>query len=215
MTRHFIIIVVFLTLKINAYGQIFKGATTDKGHPRTCTLKINPDSSVVLVYYSKANESYTQYLGKIVRKKDSLFHVSAKMTFGTFGVIWLPTINRNTLVVHDTNFFSITPLIFDIFKPVKIIYANGQSIDYLSPERLIPLDKKAFNQKKGCNYYYIQTNAKDIFTNQKLTFKCDYGTSLSFINGDSVEFDIIVLKNKAWSVDNPSSQIEHFTLIKK
>ena len=67
------------------YAQVFKGRTDPKtkGSVSYCELKINPDSSVYLVFHSNFNESYSEYKGSIKKVNDTLFSIYAVSFFYT------------------------------------------------------------------------------------------------------------------------------------
>lgn len=218
--RQLFIILTLIHSTLLSFGQIFNGTSTDKMKSYNCSLKINKDSSVVFIYNTKENETYGEHFGTIKKVNDSVFHISATMTFGKFDNIRQYTESVDTHIVNDTDYFGINTTYIEPTDTVCIKYCNGQTnyfvpVDKQGKNIAFPLDKKLFNKNSRSNFYTVIIKRKNVITRLPLTFKVKYGSSASFESGEKLEFNIVIKNNNLWSTDKPVLQTGHFKLTKK
>lgn len=195
------------------FSQTYTGQSRDKRDGYSCSLKIQADSSVLFIYSRGANETFAEYSGNIKKINDSLYHVSATMTFGKFDIMRLYTVpddgkpSPGDYVTIDSSFLR-------LFGPVSITYANGLSKNYNEPGPFL-LDTKLFNKKAGSDFYTISTSSTNKITGRRLSFYTRADSSPEFERGDQLEFSL-VLKGNTWSSSgNRPPQTGHFRMTKK
>ena len=177
-------------------GQIYTGTSLNKLKDYSCSLKINSDSSVLFIYHTELNETYGEHSGRISKINDTLYQVSASLTFGKFDVMRLYTVNTFTNKVNDTDYLCIKPIFDKLLAPIVIEYLSGKTVDYkYSESGCFALDKKLFNQSKSSNYYLLQSSMIDKISRNKLVFKVRFGSSPSFESGETTNFKIVIKDN--------------------
>jgi len=77
-----------------AYTQVYNSKKASKGYGQfgICELKLSKDSSVIIVLHDSANLNYVEYLGRIEKVDDTLFHIWAISRFWVF----------NSFISHDS-----------------------------------------------------------------------------------------------------------------
>jgi hypothetical protein len=213
MRRQLFMLAIFIGLRISLFGQIFTGTSTDKYR---CEISIaigHGDSNAVFKYNLDNNVVYAEYYGKIKKIKDSLYHISARMYIGQF---FMKSINADTLYIQiDTANVS-------RYDNIVVIYANGKRTELRTQDNgkkisliKFAFDKKLFNRTMRNNSISLSyTKCVECFF-PHLICKIPYGSSASFEAGDKIELDIIMFKDKLWTVDTSPLQTGHFKLTKE
>lgn len=198
-----------------SFGQTFIGKKSDKLKRYNCTFRINKDSSINFVYSRDFNGVYGEHIGTIKKLNDTLFRVSATMTIGQF---------YTRSFDNDAIYIQLDSTIARQLNKISIEYTDGKTRKHFQgydrkgkPIRMlkIPVDKNLFNENKGTDYVTIIINRKNFLTDNFLTFKIPFGSSVSFTSGQKIEFDIAIKNNKLWTVGQPPLQTGHFKLDKK
>lgn len=198
-----------------SFGQTFSGKQLEFSKSYNYSFRINKDSSVNFIYAKEFNGVYGDHYGSIKQINDTLFSVSATMTIGQF---YMKTFNNDTIYIQlDSNIARQLDII-------QIEYSDGKTRKQLqgydrmgNPIRVlkVPVDKKLFNEKKGMDFVTITINRKNFLTDNFLSFKIPYGSGASFTSGQKIIFDVVIKRNKLWTVGQPPLQTGHFKLDKK
>lgn len=195
------------------FSQTYTGRSVDKRDGYACSLKILPDSSVLFIYSRGLNETFAEYAGSIKKRNDSLYHVSATMTFGKFDIMRLYALSDDGKP-SPGDYVTIDSAFLRLFGPVSIIYANGLSKKYNEPGPFL-LDTKLFNHKTGSDFYTISTSTTHKITGKKLSFYTNSRSSPEFERGDHLAFDLVLKGNTYSSSGNTPPQTGHFRMTKK
>jgi hypothetical protein len=197
MIRKAIFVLFFFILHYFVKGQIYIGTSLNNAKEYHCYLKINTDSTIVFVYHTKQNEIYGEYVGRIYKSDDTLFRITATMSFGKFDIMRLYTRDTNSYVLNDTDYFCINSNYYQVLNPIKIKYSNGQIVDFdYEKQNCLVLDRRYFNKTKGSDYYFLLSNKVEEFTKEPLSFIERFGSVPSFENGETIEFKIIIKDDK-------------------
>lgn len=207
------ITLLLLLFGIPLFSQTYTGQSRDKRDGYSCSLKIQADSSVLFIYSQGLNETFAEYSGIIKKRNDSLYHVSATMTFGKFDIMRLYVIPDDGKP-SPGDYVTIDSTFLRLFGPVSIIYANGLSKKYNEPGPFL-LDTKLFNKKAGSDFYTISTSTTNKITGKKLSFYTSVNSSPDFEHGDHLEFYLVLKGNTLSSSGNPPQQTGHFRMTKK
>jgi hypothetical protein len=211
MSKQLLIILTFVLTNTFVVGQIYTGISDDKYQ---ILLQINKDSSVNYSY-SREQEFYSEHIGTIRKINDTLFHISATMTFGNDMVLSLYTYDTISHVTNDTDYFC-----FNYPDTVILKYANGLTKNYFpyskqGKDPCFVLDKKLFNEKSGSNYYTVTFKRKNIITGQPLTFKLGQHSGLSILSGQKIDFDVIIKNNNLRTINGYLLQTKDFKIKRK
>ncbi len=205
----------------DARGQIFTGSNVSKANPLyDFALKINTDSSIVFTFCTKENSTYAEYLGRIKKRNDTLFHISASMALGKFDCMRLEWVDPKTHVVNDTIYFGLDSAARKLIHVTGGKYANGRSIPYndkaSNGSTYTALDRKYLNGIPGLNYYTIITSTNDKITGKPLTFKVSFNSQPGFYSGDKAEeLDLVIKGSNIYTIGRPLMQTGHFKLTQK
>lgn len=185
--------------------QLYKGYSTSGGY--LCYLKISPGNKVLFTYQNEGNDSYGEHSGTIKAINDSTYHVSSKLTFGAF--VFKP-INRDSLWISVD-----PPSLID----KNTILARYENEDLMTGRKTnktgmtFVIDDRLFNEYIPA---YILTDHTHPITGEGLTITASYGCAYSFVEGDPVEFDIVISGNSLYTIgDDDALQTGHFRLKKQ
>lgn len=204
---------LLLLFSARLFSQTYAGQSKNKHAGYSCSLKIQPDSSVLFIYSRGLNETFAEYAGSIKKRNDSLYHISATMTFGKFDIMRLYVIPDDGKP-SPGDYVTIDSAFLRLFGPVSIIYANGLSKKYNEPGPFL-LDTKLFTKKTGSDFYTISTSTTNKITGKKLSFYTHVNSSPEFERGDHLEFYLVLKGNTFSSSGNPPPQIGHLRMTKK
>ena len=214
-----IILILILTIvcfNITINGQIYSGASDNNDQ---ILFQINKDSSIKFIYYQELG-IYAEHIGYIQKINDSVYHISATMSFANYLTLTLYTYDTVTGVTNDTDYFHISRPFISQDDTVIIKYANGQTRNYIpydnqGNEVNFVLDKKLLNDKPKSNYYTVIFKRKNEITGQPLTFILGQHTGMSYLSGIKLDFDVIIKNNNLWSKNGYELPTGHFKLKKK
>ena len=209
--KNLVILLTLILVNIVALGQTFVGTSTDLYN---CTIRINKDSTINLIYDIENNSVYGEYLGTIKQVNDTLFHILATMTIGQF---YMKTFYEDTLYIAIDSTIALE------LDKISIRYTNktskhfagydkqGQPIDLLK----IPVDKKIFNRQKGTDIVTIIINRKNFLSDNFLTFEIPFGSASSFTKGQQEDFYVVFKNGQLYTTKNKPLQTGHFKLNRK
>lgn len=185
--------------------QLYKGYS-DRGD-YLCYLKISPGNRVLFTYQNEGNDSYGEHSGTIKAINDSTYHVSCKLTFGAF--VFKP-LNLDSLWISVD-----PPSLIDKNR----ILARYENEDLMTGRKTsktgitFAIDDRLFNEYTPA---YILTDHTHPITGEGLTIKTSYGCAYSFVEGDPVEFDIVISGDSLYTIgDDTGLQTGHFQLKKQ
>lgn len=169
--------------------QLYKGYSRSGGY--LCYLKISPGNKVLFTYQNEGNDSYGEHAGTIKAINDSTYHVSCKLTFGQF--VFKP--------------FSLDSLWISVDPPSlidkKTILARYENEDLMTGRKTsktgitFVIDDRLFNEYTPA---YILTGHTHPITGEGLTIKASYGCAYSFVEGDQVDFDVVLSGDSLYTV---------------
>ncbi len=201
---------------IFSFGQTFVGTSTDRMKAYNCTIHINKDSTVYFIYNTDKNGVYADYVGRIKKIDDTLFHISATMRIGQF---YMKSFRKDTIYIQLDSTIART------LDKIQVEYSDKQTRKQLKGyDRLghsiellkIPIDKNLFNEKKGTDFIEISVNRKHLLIDKFLSFRIPFGSAASFTKGQKEDFFVIIKNGQLYTTTNPPLQTGHFKLrIKK
>lgn len=189
----------------------FKTEQTFKGYSETghylCYLRISPDHKVIFTYETEGNFVYGEHTGTIKALNDSTYRVNCKLTFGQF-VCKAPTLDSLTIFIDP-------PSLIDK-KSILVQYENEALMSNGKTNKsgvVFAFDPNLFNEYTPA---YILTDHTNPITGNALTIKASFGSAYEFVQGDKVEFDIVLSGDSLYTIkEDPVLQTGPFRLKKQ
>lgn len=182
--------------------QLYKGYS--KSGFYLCYLKILPGNKVIFTYQNEGNSSYGEHTGTIKTINDSTFHVSCKLTFGQFACK-APALDTFSIFVDP-------PSLIDK-KSILVQYENEELMTKPKITKTglaFAFDDQLFNEYTPA---YILTDHMHPITGEALKIKASFGSGYDFVQGDQVEFDIVISGDSLYTIgDDAAFQTGHFKL---
>jgi hypothetical protein len=170
--------------------QTFKGYS-ESGH-YLCYLKIYPDNKVVFTYETEGNEIYGEHSGTIKAVNDSTFHVSCTLTFGQFVC--------KAITLDSLNILVDSPSLIDK-KSIMVQYENEELMKNRRMNKrgvAFAFDPNLFNDDTPA---HILTDHTNPITGNALTIKAVFGSAYDFVQGDQVDFDIVISGDSLYTIE--------------
>lgn len=178
-------------------GQVFTGNTIDKEYK--CSLKINPDSSIIFIYDDPRGYAFGEHEGTIHKFNDTLFHITCTLTYGQFIQM---SLNSDTICIQ------IDEPVLKLIDSVTVKYKNGQEKNFL-----ITKNSRHICFRTDKKHVSVTTNHRNQITGKKNSFIIPFRSDASFASGENVEFDIVIQNGKVKTVGKETvPQTGHFTL---
>lgn len=169
--------------------QLYKGYS-DRG-TYLCYLKILPGNKVIFTYQTEGNGAYGEHSGTIKAINDSTYHISSKLTFGQFTC---KPANLDSLWIYVD-----PPSLIDR----NAILARYENEDLMSGRKTgksgitFAIDDRLFNEYTPAA---ILTDHIHPITGEALTIKASFGCAYDFMQGDEVDFDIVISGDSLYTV---------------
>ncbi len=186
--RNILFILIFIPIVANGQ-KIYSGICGEFKH--NWTLKIGVDNSVIMTR-NIDNSGYEEYFGTIQRVSDSIFNITAKLTYGQ-------SICRS--LGDSILYVSLDTVMQKKILNVFLINKNGRLISVSIDKRNrfnIPLDKHFYSSDKDNNFFQIFAGHKNPISGKIVTTYLYYGigSCLEFFTGNESKFNVIVNKDK-------------------
>lgn len=185
--------------------QLYKGYSNSGGY--VCYLKISPDNTVLFTYETEGNSIYGEHSGIIKAINDSTYHVNCKLTFGQF-VCKAPGLDSLSIFVDP-------PALIDK-NEILARYENEELMTKKKTSKsglAFAIDDKLFNEYTPAT---ILTDHTHPITGEALTIKASFGSAYDFVQGDEVDFDVVISGDSLYTVrEDAVFQTGHFRLKKQ
>ena len=199
---------VFLSLLLPflSHGQTLYSGPGNYDHK--WFLKINPDSSIVLLRNIQ-DSGFDEYLGKISRRNDSLFVVKVKLQFNQAPC---QSVDESALYIHFDSIYSRK------IGKVAIVYSNSEKVTIPVNNRTmidVPLSNKISRSDPDKEFFYVTADYKNPIDNGEMRthFKNKDSYCLEFRQGESETFRVIIKNDKVRKFGKVGS-IPNFTVSK-
>ncbi len=201
----FIVLIILCSITLN--GQTFEGKSL---RDYKCSLRVEIDSTINLIYNKNDNGAYGELIGKVKKIKDTIYHISAIMSFGQF---CMRTYNEDTLYIKLDSAITVN------LDSMKIVFTNGiykYCVIKGQPLQLFKstFDKTIFNRSKGKDYVTIAVKRNNKLADEYLNFKIPFGSAAYFTNEISFDSDIVIKNDMLWTIGTAPLQVGHFALKK-
>lgn len=192
-------------------NHTFKTEQLYKGYSKSgfylCYLKILPGNRIVFTYQNQGNSSYGEHSGTIKSINDSTFHISSELTFGQFAC---------KAPAPDTLSIFVDPPSLIDKKSILVQYENEELMTKPKITKAglaFAFDDRLFNEYTPA---YILTDHTHPITGEALKIKASFGSGYDFVQGDKVEFDIVISGDSLYTIgDDAVFQTGHFRLKNK
>lgn len=196
MKIHRLLILFLLFSSLHFLAQTFVGQLNSRSRICKATLRINTDSSFVMVCQNDSNSLYTENYGNISKLGGELY--SLNIVNGFEKQTWPSTDEQYGLPYHQIYVYADSSLISSL-KPIFIKDPYGVKHDYNLYERPSLLLNKVPRQPYQ---YRIYTNKKDTFTGKSLTFT-GYSNNLTFFRRPKPSNLLIIISKGKLSTVRP------------
>ncbi|TSJ46345.1 hypothetical protein [Fluviicola chungangensis] len=169
--------------------QLYKGYSNSGGY--LCCLKITPDNMVLFTYETAGNSIYGEHSGTIKAINDSTYHVNCKLTFGQY-ICKAPTLDSLTIFVDPSAALD--------KKSILVQYGNDDlmKLKRIDKSKLtFAFDDQLFNEYTPAT---ILTDHTHPLTGELLTIKASFGSAYDFVQGDEVDFDIVISGDSLYTI---------------